>query len=116
MPALESSHAIAQAVKMAPSLPRDKVILVNLAVATRTCIPSPNAAASSCDAMMTRNDRIAAAFARTAASGRASALIPIAAGDPSPAATVPLMHALVEAAPTCSNWACRFPIPWPTGR
>ena len=33
--------------------------------------------------MMTRNDRIAAAFARTAASGRASALIPyIAAGDP----------------------------------
>ena len=30
MPALESSHAIAQAVKMAPSLPRDKVILVNL--------------------------------------------------------------------------------------
>ena len=48
--------------------------------------------------MTTRNDRIAAAFARTAASGRASALIPyIAAGDPSPAATVPLMHALVEA-------------------
>lgn len=30
MPALESSHAIAQAVKMAPSLPQDKVILVNL--------------------------------------------------------------------------------------
>ena len=30
MPALESSHAIAQAVKMAPSLPKDKVILVNL--------------------------------------------------------------------------------------
>ena len=48
--------------------------------------------------MATRNDRIAAAFARTAESGRAAALIPyIAAGDPSPAATVPLMHALVEA-------------------
>jgi len=30
MPALESSHAIAQAVKMAPSLPQDKIILVNL--------------------------------------------------------------------------------------
>jgi len=30
MPALESSHAIAQAVKMAPSLARDQVILVNL--------------------------------------------------------------------------------------
>jgi tryptophan synthase beta chain len=30
MPALESSHAIAQAVKMAPTLPKDKIILVNL--------------------------------------------------------------------------------------
>lgn len=48
--------------------------------------------------MTTRTDRIAAAFARTAESGRAAALIPyIAAGDPSPAATVPLMHALVQA-------------------
>ncbi|MFD4839404.1 tryptophan synthase subunit alpha [Achromobacter sp. NPDC058515] len=48
--------------------------------------------------MTTRTDRIAAAFARTAESGRAAALIPyIAAGDPTPAATVPLMHALVEA-------------------
>ncbi|AUA59583.1 Tryptophan synthase alpha chain [Achromobacter spanius] len=48
--------------------------------------------------MTTRIDRIAAAFARTAESGRAAALIPyIAAGDPSPAATVALMHALVEA-------------------
>ncbi|MDX3985534.1 MAG: tryptophan synthase subunit alpha [Achromobacter sp.] len=48
--------------------------------------------------MTTRIDRIAAAFARTAESGRSAALIPyIAAGDPSPAATVALMHALVEA-------------------
>ncbi|QVQ24262.1 tryptophan synthase subunit alpha [Achromobacter deleyi] len=48
--------------------------------------------------MTTRTDRIAAAFARTAESGRAAALIPyIAAGDPSPAATVSLMHALVDA-------------------
>lgn len=48
--------------------------------------------------MTTRIDRIAAAFARTAESGRAAALVPyIAAGDPSPEATVPLMHALVDA-------------------
>ncbi|CAB3716908.1 MULTISPECIES: tryptophan synthase subunit alpha [Achromobacter] len=48
--------------------------------------------------MTTRIDRIAAAFARTAESGRSAALIPyIAAGDPSPAATPALMHALVEA-------------------
>lgn len=30
MPALESSHAIAYAVKLAPTLPKDKIILVNL--------------------------------------------------------------------------------------
>ena len=48
--------------------------------------------------MTTRTDRIAAAFARVAESGRAAALIPyIAAGDPSPEATVPLMHALTQA-------------------
>src|SRR5690606_6606695 len=68
------------------------------AVATKTCTPSPNARASSSDTMTTRTDRIAAAFSRVAETGRASALIPyIAAGDPSPDATVPLMHALVNA-------------------
>ncbi|MBO1111977.1 tryptophan synthase subunit alpha [Bordetella petrii] len=48
--------------------------------------------------MTTQTDRIAAAFSRVAESGRSAALIPyIAAGDPSPQATVPLMHALVQA-------------------
>lgn len=48
--------------------------------------------------MTSRTDRIAAAFSRVAESGRAAALIPyIAAGDPSPEATVPLMHALTKA-------------------
>ncbi len=30
IPALESSHALAYAVKLAPTLPKDKIILVNL--------------------------------------------------------------------------------------
>ena len=30
IPALESSHALAHAMKLAPSLPKDKVLLVNL--------------------------------------------------------------------------------------
>ncbi|MFJ1301269.1 tryptophan synthase subunit alpha [Pseudomonadota bacterium AL_CKDN230030165-1A_HGKHYDSX7] len=48
--------------------------------------------------MTSDNPRISAAFARVSDAGRAAALIPyIAAGDPSPAATVPLMHALVRA-------------------
>lgn len=48
--------------------------------------------------MTSHTDRIAAAFSRVTESGRAAALIPyIAAGHPSPAATVPLMHALTQA-------------------
>ena len=30
IPALESSHAIAHAIKLAPTLPKDKILLVNL--------------------------------------------------------------------------------------
>lgn len=48
--------------------------------------------------MTSRTDRIAVAFSRVAEAGRAAALIPyIAAGDPSPETTVPLMHALTKA-------------------
>ncbi|WP_459617659.1 tryptophan synthase subunit alpha [Bordetella sp. 2513F-2] len=48
--------------------------------------------------MTTSSNRIDAAFARAREAGRGAALIPyIAAGDPSPQATVPLMHALVQA-------------------
>jgi len=47
--------------------------------------------------MTSHNDRIAAAFARAAGQGRAALIPYIAAGDPSPAATVPLMHELVRA-------------------
>ncbi|VFR38697.1 Tryptophan synthase alpha chain [plant metagenome] len=43
------------------------------------------------------NDRIAKRFALAQEAGRAALIPYIAAGDPSPAATVPLMHALVEA-------------------
>lgn len=42
-------------------------------------------------------DRIAQTFARLATEGRAALIPYIAAGDPTPAATVPLMHALVAA-------------------
>lgn len=47
--------------------------------------------------MTLTQDRIAAVFARTSSAGRAALIPYIAAGDPSPAATVPLMHALVAA-------------------
>jgi len=46
---------------------------------------------------MSDNDRIAAAFARARSQGRAALIPYVAAGDPSPAATVPLMHELVRA-------------------
>lgn len=47
--------------------------------------------------MTSHPDRIAATFARTAAASRAALIPYIAAGDPSPGACVPLMHALVKA-------------------
>ncbi|HEY0294064.1 MAG TPA: tryptophan synthase subunit alpha [Bordetella sp.] len=46
---------------------------------------------------MTQANRIDTTFQQLAAAGRAALVPYIAAGDPSPAATVPLMHALVEA-------------------
>ncbi|HBT32726.1 MAG TPA: tryptophan synthase subunit alpha, partial [Pusillimonas sp.] len=47
------------------------------------------------EATQARVDRLAAAFSK--AQGRAALIPYITAGDPSPQATVPLMHALVEA-------------------
>jgi tryptophan synthase alpha chain len=47
--------------------------------------------------MVTPTDRIAAAFARAAQDKRAALIPYIAAGNPLPATTVPLMHALVKA-------------------
>ena len=47
--------------------------------------------------MATPTDRIAAAFARAAQEKRAALIPYIAAGNPLPATTVPLMHALVKA-------------------
>jgi len=47
--------------------------------------------------MTASTDRIAQTFARLAVDGRAALIPYIAAGDPTPAATVPLMHALVAA-------------------
>jgi tryptophan synthase alpha chain len=47
--------------------------------------------------MTSQSDRIAAAFARSGAAGRAALIPYIAAGDPSPSSCVPLMHALVDA-------------------
>lgn len=47
--------------------------------------------------MTSHSDRISAAFGRARDDKRAALVPYIAAGDPSPAACVPLMHALVEA-------------------
>ncbi|CAM3511248.1 tryptophan synthase subunit alpha [Bordetella sputigena] len=47
--------------------------------------------------MTSRQDRIAAAFSRARGDKRAALIPYVAAGDPSPASCVPLMHALVQA-------------------
>jgi tryptophan synthase alpha chain len=47
--------------------------------------------------MTSQQDRIAAAFSRARGDKRAALIPYVAAGDPSPASCVPLMHALVQA-------------------
>jgi tryptophan synthase alpha chain len=75
IPALESAHAVAHAMKLAPSLPADSILLVNLSG---------------------RGDKDMHTVAELRAAKR-KALIPyITAGDPHPQLTVPLMRALVE--------------------
>jgi hypothetical protein len=112
IPALESCHALAHAARLAVTLPRDRLLLVNLSgrgdkdmntVAERAglrfhCRPD---AIRRCGEASRKSslavNRIDATFAKLRAAGR-TALIPyVTAGDPSPAMTPSLMHALVRA-------------------
>ncbi len=116
IPALESCHALAHAARLAVTLPRDKVLLVNLSgrgdkdmntVAERagTALPLPARMRSVADAEREpsaskprRSNRIDASFRDSFARLGRTALIPyVTAGDPSPAATPSLLHALVGA-------------------
>ena len=97
LPALESSHALAYAAKLAPTLPKDKLLLVNLSgrgdkdmdtVAQRSGLGARRAPSM---------NRIDATFAKLAAAGR-TALIPyVTAGDPSLELTSAIIDALVDA-------------------
>ena len=108
IPALESAHALAYATQLAPTLPQDKILLVNLSgrgdkdmntVAersrTQVLLPpecDPRALTTHAHESHRRHVR-----QRSAAAGR-TALIPyVTAGDPSLAHTLPIMHALVAA-------------------
>jgi len=80
IPALESSHALAHAEKMAKTMNKDEIILVNLSYLIRALTMS----------------RIQATFAALKANNK-KALIPyITAGDPHPKFTVELMHTMAE--------------------
>ena len=128
IPALESRHALAYAAKLAPTLPRDRILLVNLSgrgdkdmntVAERSglkfyCRPEcdPRGAARTNDEPHRRH-----ASRALRAAGR-TALIPyVTAGDPAPAATR-ADHARAGRGRRRhrSSSACRSPIRWPTAR
>ena len=98
IPALESAHALAYAMKLAPTMPKDKILLVNLSgrgdkdmhtVAERSGLKfycRPECIRRGADSHpRSRMNRIDATFAKLRAAGR-TALIPyVTAGDPSPA-------------------------------
>src|SRR5690606_27967092 len=112
LPALESSHALAHAARIAPSMPKDRAILVNLSG---------------------RGDKDMHTVAQRGGLGRACpASLPPSRGCRRPGArrssrtSPPATRAAISrcrsctrssrAEPTCSSWACRSPIQWPTGR
>jgi threonine synthase len=133
IPALESSHAVAYAMKLAATMRPDQHLLVNLSgrgdkdigtVADLSgaeffCRPScrgQSVKGGLCKGRVQAMSRIATTLAALKAQGR-KALIPyVTAGDPFADATPDIMHALVDAAPTSSSWACRSPTRWPTAR
>ena len=92
IPALESSHALAYAAKLAAGMRSDDIIVVGLSGRGDKDIQT--VARHRGDSPVSR---IAARFAALEARKR-TALIPfVTAGDPHPGATVPVMHAMVEA-------------------
>ena len=97
--------------KMAPTMGKDKVLLVNLSGRGDKDI---NTVARI--SWESRYEPYSTVF-RQAQAAKRKALIPFfTAGDPDPKLTVPLMHALVERVRTSSSWACRFPTRWRTAR
>jgi hypothetical protein len=96
IPALESSHALAHAMKIAPSMAKDRILLVNLSGRWRQGHAHRRQGLGTV-ALDSSMSRINSAFERLRASGR-PALIPfITAGDPTPGETVGIMKALVGA-------------------
>ncbi len=123
IPALESSHAVAQAMKMAPTLPADRILLVNLSgrgdkdMAT---VAERSGLQFFCRPLATR---------RTADVAHRCHVRP--PGGKGPQGVDPLRHRRRSAArgsgrdhacagggraPTWSNSACRSPTRWPTAR
>ena len=94
IPALESAHALAYATRLAATMPKDKILLVNLS--GRGDKDMDTVAERSGLTFLTGN-RIDATFAKLRAAGR-TALIPyVAAGDPSRDAMPPILRRLVAA-------------------
>ena len=93
IPALESSHAVAYAMKLAPTLASDQHLLVNLSGRGDKDIGT----VAELDARGAAMSRIAATFAALR-ERRRKALIPyVTAGDPYADATAEIMQAMVEA-------------------
>ena len=110
IPALESSHAVAYAMKLAATMSPDQHLLINLSgAATRTSAPSPtspgtpfydrpsmagHAVKGGAAVPGVRNESRIDEVSRSCASGRAAVIPYIACGDPYADATVDIMLAL----------------------
>ena len=96
LPALESSHAVAEAIRRAPGLSKEAVLLVNLSGRGDKDLDSVIKALGG--ALMSSGiERIGAAFARARSEGRAALMPYVTLGYPDPAASLEVLAAVAGA-------------------
>ncbi len=116
LPALESSHAVAHACRLAPTMERDQILLVNLSGRGDKDVISVQKALDA-RAGKTLMSRIQHAFERLRRERRGGIVTYVTAGDPDAETLVANPRgAGAGRAPTFSRSACRSRIPWRTAR
>ena len=101
LPALESSHAVAEAIRRAPGLPQDAILLVNLSGRgdkdLDTVLSSLRRSAMNASPHENGIQRIAAAFAGARNENRAALMPYMTLGFPDPEASMRVMAAIAAA-------------------
>ena len=112
LPALEPAHALAHVVELAPGLPNDHILVMNM------CGRGDKDIFTVADTMGTGavSGRIERRFTALAEEGRAGLVTFTMMGDPDIETSYAILEGLAEPVPMSSRSARPSPIRWPTGR